>query len=169
MPTALKVISSLEDQLKELEFVSREYESEMEQVIDKLRKDNLAKDSELENRKAIVTKLEIRVDELETEQSYLNNRIETLELENDREVERNVLLEHEIHDLRELSDNKNQPTDTNKRVKRNDNVPLRVSTVGSTLQILPCKNSFRDASNTQLTTSKVVSTTSPGIRRNRSE
>lgn len=160
LPTALRVISSLEGQLKELESFSREYESEMEQVIDKLRNDYVKVSEGMQGQKSAVTKLEIRIDELESENSYLINKVRALELENDRQLEQNVLLEHEMHDLQELLVNKAQPDINNKKLKLNNNEPLRVSTLGSSLLIAPRKSSLRNAANTQLTTSRVLSTTS---------
>lgn len=159
LSTALNVISTLESQLKELETMSKDYESEMEQVIDKLRRDYIEKCNQWESQKTHVTELEIRVDELESENAFLSNKINFLQDENDRHLERNVLLEHELYDARERLENIDH-IDRKKKVKRSAE-PLQVSTSGSTLLVMP-RSHLTSNSDAKLNTSQVISTTSPG-------
>ncbi|AQZ18571.1 NDL1 (YLR254C) [Zygosaccharomyces parabailii] len=158
LPTALNVISTLESQLKELETLSKEYEFEMEQVIVKLREDYTEKCNEFVAQKSYVTKLEIQVDELESRNAYLTNRIQTLQLENDQHLERNVLLEHELCDAKEkLKDNHHLDR---KKLKRSNEF-LQVSTTESGLLVKSLSH-LANNSDTKLSTSKVISTTFPG-------
>lgn len=161
LPAALDVISSLESQLKELESMSKDYEFEMEQVIEKLRKDYISKCDELQAQKGYVTKLEIRLDDLENENAFLLNKMQNLQEENDQHLERNVLLEHELSDTREkLEQNHCARVDRKKKLKRDDEI-LQVSTSGSALLVLP-RSQLASSSDTKLSTSKVISTTFPG-------
>ncbi|CAR30909.1 hypothetical protein ZYGR_0P02130 [Zygosaccharomyces rouxii] len=157
LSTALNVISTLESQLKELETMSKDYESEMEQVIDKLRRDYVEKCDQWESQRTHVTELEIRVDELESENAFLSNKINFLEEENDRHLERNVLLEHELYDAKERLENVDH-IDRKKKLKR-DSESLQVSTSGSSLLVMPRSHSTSN-SNAKLNTSQVISTTS---------
>ncbi|GAV54480.1 hypothetical protein ZYGR_0AM00180 [Zygosaccharomyces rouxii] len=158
LPTALNVISTLESQLKELEIMSKDYESEMEQVIDKLRRDYVEKCDQWESQRTHVTELEIRVDELESENAFLSNKVSFLQEENDRHLERNVLLEHELYDTKERLENIDH-IDRKKKLKR-DNESLQVSTSGSTLLVMP-RSHLTSNSDAKLNTSQVISTTSP--------
>lgn len=158
LPTALNVISTLESQLKELEIMSKDYESEVEQVIDKLRRDYVEKCDQWESQRTHVTELEIRVDELESENAFLSNKVSFLQEENDRHLERNVLLEHELYDTKERLENIDH-IDRKKKLKR-DNESLQVSTSGSTLLVMP-RSHLTSNSDAKLNTSQVISTTSP--------
>lgn len=159
LPTALNVISTLESQLKELETLSKEYEFEMEQVIVKLRQDYIEKCNESVAQKSYVTKLEIQVDELESQNAYLTNRIQTLQVENDQHLEQNVLLEHELCDAKEKSKD-NHHLNRKKKLKRSDEF-LQVSTTESGLLVKSLSH-LANNSDTKLSTSKVISTTFPG-------
>ncbi|GCE99310.1 hypothetical protein ZYGM_002944 [Zygosaccharomyces mellis] len=159
LSTALNVISTLELQLKELETMSKDYESEMEQVIDKLRRDYIEKCNQWESQKTHVTELEIRVDELESENAFLSNKINFLQDENDRHLERNVLLKHELYDAKERLENIDH-IDRKKKVKRSTE-SLQVSTSGSALLVIP-RSHLTSNSDAKLNTSQVISTTSPG-------
>lgn len=161
LATALNVISTLESQLKELETVSKDYESEMEQVIERLRRDYIEKCDQMESQKTHVTELEIRVDELESGNAFLSNKLNLLEEENDRYLERNVLLEQELYGAKEKLDNTDH-IDRKKKLKR-DNEFLQVSTVstsGSSLLVMP-QSHLTSNSDAKLNTSQVISTTSP--------
>lgn len=158
LSTALNVISALESQLKELETVSKDYESEMEQVIDKLRREYVEKSDQCESQRIHTTELEIRVDELESENAFLSNKINFLQDENDRHLERNVLLEHELYDTREKLENVDH-IDRKKKMKR-DKESLHVSTSGSTLLVMS-RSHLTSNSDAKLNKSQVISTTSP--------
>lgn len=161
LTTALDVISTLESQLKELETVSKDYESEMEQVIEKLRRDYVEKCDQLEFQKTHVTELEIGMDELESANAFLSNKMKLLEEENDRYLERNVLLEQELYGAREKLENTDH-IDRKKKLKR-DNETLQFSTVstsGSSLLVMP-RSHLTSNSDATLNTSQVISTTSP--------
>ncbi|EJS42533.1 YLR254C [Saccharomyces arboricola H-6] len=182
LETAVQIISSLETQLSELETATKEYESDLEQVISNLRNEVLDCHKQGKRSKKQITGLEIQVDELENENAQLRNKIEALQLESDRRLERNVLLEHELVDtkdaLQRLKVNKEEATgsseakrNTGPLASQNKKIKLfketiKVSTTCSTLYLQNMtKNSSAVRShcnipNTQITQSTVIATTS---------
>lgn len=104
LPKALKLIKTLETQLDEINMVSKEYENEMENVLHRLQ--NEIHKIEQVNKKYHITgrNLEIRVEELESENAYLSQKIMNMMTQNDKLMEHNILLEHEVHDLRKYID-----------------------------------------------------------------
>ena len=181
LETALQIISSLETQLSELESATKEYENDLEQVISNLKSDLLESQQQNRCNKKQITELEIQVDELENENIQLRNKIETLQLESDRRLERNVLLEHELLDtkdaLQRLKVNKEEATSGETR-RNNRPLPsqtkkmklykdtIKVSTTCSTLYLqnmTKTNNTARNhcnIPNTQITQSTVIATTS---------
>ncbi|CAI4046901.1 hypothetical protein N7582_003930 [Saccharomyces uvarum] len=180
LESAIQIISSLESQLNEIETATREYENDLEQVISNLKKELLESHTQHKSSKKQITGLEIQVDELENENIQLRNRIETLQLESDRRLERNVLLEHELLDTRDalqrLKVNKEETTagetkrntgplpTQNKKMKLFKDT-IKVSTTCSTLylQNMTKNNTVMhhcNIPNTQITQSTVIATTS---------
>ncbi|CAI4035167.1 hypothetical protein SMKI_12G3120 [Saccharomyces mikatae IFO 1815] len=181
LETAIQIISSLETQLSELECATKEYENDLEQVISNLKKDLLESRKHNKCSKQQITGLEIQVDELENENIQLRNKIETLQLESDRRLERNVLLEHELVDTKdalqrlkvskeeasggETKRNTRPPSSQNKKMKLFKDT-IKVSTTCSTLylqSITKNNNTTRNhcnIPNTQITQSTVIATTS---------
>ena len=181
LETAIQIISSLETQLSELEGATKEYENDLEQVISKLKSDLLESQQQNKCNKKQITDLEIQVDELENENIQLRNKIETLQLESDRRLERNVLLEHELLDTKEalqkLRVSKEEATsgetrrNTSSLPSQNKKMKLfkdtiKVSTTSSTLYLqnmAKTNNAARshcNIPNTHITQSTVIATTS---------
>ena len=158
LETALQVIKSLEQQLDELEDAEKEYENEMEEVIENLKKEVVQKNQELSSNKKQIVDLEIRVDELETQNAVLLNRNENLQAENDQHLEKNVLLEHELAYMKEtLSTSSPSTTIEHKKIRRPDVDDFKVTTSGSTLFISPLQDRSKQIQHPQVSISKVIS------------
>ncbi|SCW02563.1 LAFE_0F09208g1_1 [Lachancea fermentati] len=140
LPTALRAISTLEKQLEELESTSNEYELELEATVERLKVElQKAKDEKNSVQSSNVaanniTKLEIRIDELENENRALKSQVESLRRENDSILEENVLLQHEVNDMTELIHQTQViPQKSIKEAPHGENI--RVSSNGSSLRI----------------------------------
>ncbi|CUS21058.1 LAQU0S02e04896g1_1 [Lachancea quebecensis] len=179
---AFQVIEDLQKQIEELEAASHEYETELEGVVKKLESQLNEKDAFIAclqqsqkptvNFKERVTTLEIQVDELESENYALRSKLKALETENDTVIEQNVLLQHELADVRQGVRSSTEKSKANGLV----NIPnssnricsthssrasnaLKVSSNQSSLRVSP-RNARVDASATHLSSTSVVSTTS---------
>lgn len=146
LPRAIKLIKTLEKQLEEVNVVSKEYENEMENVLKTLQTE-LSKLQEI-NKEYQINKrnLEIRVEELETENACLIHKTKTLTKNNDKLLEENILLEHEVCDLRKYIDSNplhSIYSDKSSKSSIYSRNSLTVSTNGSSLIVKPlCKNSY---------------------------
>ncbi|SCU98766.1 LADA_0H15236g1_1 [Lachancea dasiensis] len=104
---AQRLILSLERQLEELGSTSHEYELELEGVIKNLESQLNEKDEMLgaakasKNLREQVTTLEIRTDELESENRTLRHQLRQMEIENGNILEQNILLQHELSDFQD--------------------------------------------------------------------
>lgn len=116
--------------------------------------------------------LEIQVDELESENYALRSRLKLLEAENDSVIERNVLLQHELADVRQgtkpsietpkadsLINVSNPPNRTCSTHSSRSSNALKVSSNQNSLRVSP-RNARADTSATHLSSTSVVSTTS---------
>lgn len=162
---ALEVISTLEQQLEALETTSREYENELEVVIEKLKQELLSKNDEIQKlkdqvthppREDQVTSLEILVDELEIENNSLKAQVGALQQDNDRSLEQNVMLKHEINDLREAL--QRIPKDDKIEKNLHHSSSMRVTTKGPTLRVTSMTKQNGDKK-THLSSATVMATT----------
>ncbi|CEP61697.1 Ndl1p LALA0_S03e08812g [Lachancea lanzarotensis] len=183
---AHNLIASLEKQLEELEATSHDYEQELEGFIQKLQTDLNDKDETIKSLKRgdehkeareRITALEIQTDELEEENRVLRSQFRTFKGENDRLMELNVLLEHEVADLRSTSqsirrrdsdncsktsfDHENESLRISPKKKRQSNPVdfLRVRTDQSSLRLSSSYNAATDLRATHVSTAKVVAST----------
>ena len=169
LPKALKLIRTLETQLDEINMVSKEYESEMENVLHELQ--NEITKLEQVNKEYHITgrNLEIRVEELESENSYLSQKLMNVMTQNDKLMEHNVLLEHEVYDLRKYGDCaslKSISSDKSSPSSFCSTSSMTVSTKGSSLLIKPILVDNKDNQNgliptIKLSQSTVMTTTAP--------
>ncbi|CCK71932.1 Ndl1p KNAG_0I01430 [Huiozyma naganishii CBS 8797] len=141
LPAALSLIRSLQSQLEEINAVSREYENEMEHVIQGLQNDINTLNDERDTQKRRMIELEIKVDDLENENSLLSSKLIDSNSQNDKLLERNVLLEHEVHDLQDYCDKQRRGLDRRGSVskEKNSTMPtvdsLKVSMRGPSLVV----------------------------------
>ncbi|SCU97852.1 LAFA_0G13740g1_1 [Lachancea sp. 'fantastica'] len=176
------LIASLEKQLEELESTSHDYEQELERYIQKLQTDLKEKDESIvllkqgeENRETRerITVLEIQTDELEQENRVLRSQLRESKSENDRLMELNVLLEHELTDLRSMKSTDKHRTSSHHSCETALEVPkflspkkrhsnpidfLKVSTDQSSLR-LSSHSTTGDVRATHVSSTKVVATT----------
>ncbi|SCU90641.1 LAME_0E09428g1_1 [Lachancea meyersii CBS 8951] len=184
---AHNLIAILQKQLDELGKTSHEYEQELEEVIQKLESELIEKDDKIlrmqrgEARKDAneqITTLEIQADELEAENRILRSQLKESKAENDRLVEQNVLLEHELTDLRclrqsavdetnkkysERQPNLHEAADIEEELPRTSKSPnncdvFKVSTNQSSLRLSSHKTSAALRA-TYLSSTSVVATT----------
>ncbi|KAM3159998.1 hypothetical protein ACU8KH_06101 [Lachancea thermotolerans] len=179
---AFQIIEDLQKQIEELEAASHEYETELEGVVKKLESQLNEKDAFIASLqqaqmptggfKERLTVLEIQVDELESENYALRSRLKLLEAENDSVIERNVLLQHELADVRQgtkpsietpkadsLINVSNPPNRTCSTHSSRSSNALKVSSNQNSLRVSP-RNARADTSATHLSSTSVVSTTS---------
>ncbi|CCF59984.1 hypothetical protein KAFR_0I02040 [Kazachstania africana CBS 2517] len=159
LETALDVIRSLESRLEELNDISRKYEMEMESMVDNLTQElqeTIASNSTLSQK---VVDMEIRVDDLENDKNFLSNKNEILKLENDKLLESNILLNHEIHDLKQKFDHL-QSTENQHLIPKRKCKPIKVSTNANTLSLQSMSQNSTVA-DLKLSKSTVISTTMP--------
>lgn len=132
---ALDLIRILRQQLEELELTSKEYESQLEQVVEEL-KDELYKKDDTNDLTKINTKvvsLEVQVDELENENRGLKLEVSRLNQENDKLFEQTILLRHEVHDMKKILSRTGIQHLTSPYISSYDNI--KVSTFGPTLKL----------------------------------
>lgn len=169
LPKALKLIKTLQSQLEEVNMVSKEYESEMENVIDRLQLEVSHLNRERKNDRLLKRNLEIKMEEMESENSYLSQKLLNITSQNDKLMENNILLEHEVNDLRKRVDYdclKSLASDKSSPSSLCSTSSMAVSTSGSSLLIKPIISNSKDTNQTgviptiQVSHSTVMTTTS---------
>lgn len=177
---ALCVIRDLQSQIEELGSASHDYETELEGMIKKLELQVKEKDKVIQSLKSNepsvcyqkqITSLEVQIDDLESENCALRSRLGALQSENDSVIEQNVLLQHEISDLKQKTKKpaekpshsseshipscSSTPNSVRKPVIASQ---LKVSSNQSSLRISPHK-STADINITHLSTTSILATT----------
>lgn len=146
LPKAIKLIKTLERQLEEINIVSKEYEIEMENVLKTLQKEITRLEETNKECRRNKRNLEIKVEELETENACLAQKVKSLTQKNDKILEENILLEHEVCDLRKYIDSSSLNSvfsDKSSKSSICSRNSLTVSTNGSSLIVKPVfKNSY---------------------------
>lgn len=140
LPKAIKLIKTLERQLDEVNTVSKEYENEMETVLKTLQKEMIKLQDMNEEYRINKRDLEIKVEELETENACLSQKVLGLAKKNDKLIEENILLEHELCDLRKYVDSSSLNTISSDKSSKSSiysKNSLKVSTYGSSLVVKP--------------------------------
>ncbi|CCK73511.1 Ndl1p NDAI_0G05280 [Naumovozyma dairenensis CBS 421] len=174
LASAKRVIKDLESQLEQIKELGEEYEIQLEQTIENLKEELINKESQIEGNKKRITALEIQVDDLENEKNVTNNKLQNCTVENDKLMEQNILLEHELSDLKELMHHLEVKKGSSfKKAIRMENEsqlnlmkavdiiePFQISTSGSGLHIKTLGRDSNNSARIQITNSTVLSTTS---------
>lgn len=140
LPKALEIIRTLESQLAEINTVSKEYETEMEVVLHHLQSEVANLEQKNKEHHIKERNLEIKLEELESENDFLSQKLNNVLQQNDKLMENNILLEHEVIDLRKYTDCislKSVSSGKSSSSSLCSTESLTVSTKGSSLLIKP--------------------------------